>query len=383
MAPHHHTHDPGGSNAYTFDDDSNRTALATSTSDIGAACTSTGATSTASSYDSAARLVTSGTVYDAFGRTTTQASGATIGYYANDLVRQQTSADGMSRQTWALDAAGRLAARTTESNSGGTWTETGSKVDHYGNDSDSPLWTAEDGSGTITRYVQGIDGKLTAVSGATSGTAVEMTNIHGDVTVQLPLGGTAPTASAYDEYGTPEDSTVVARNSWLGGQQRSSDTATGAVLMGVRLYDSTSGRFLQTDPVPGGNANAYDYCAGDPVNCADLSGAVRVGSHSDSWWSPVWWVTLHLNKSETATVAWWSGSIFTVLWWAREWVKNIYVRAVWIAVEAYSMYVFLVAGYAVYKGKCIAVEFYGRKHMFSYRIKWAGPPVAWVERCRR
>ncbi|MGW3647093.1 DNRLRE domain-containing protein [Streptomyces sp. NPDC000878] len=378
--------DPDGSctrRAYTFDADSNRTGLATSTGDIGAGCTGTGATSTTSSYDSADRLVTAGTVYDAFGRTTTQASGATIGYYADDLVRQQTSADGTSRQTWSLDAAGRLAAWTTESDSGGTWTQTGSKTDHYGNDGDSPAWTAEDGSGTVTRYVQGMDGRLTAVSGATSGAALELTNIHGDVTVQLPLDGTSPTASAYDEYGTAEDSTAVARNSWLGGEQRSSATATGAVLMGVRLYDSASGRFLQTDPVPGGNANAYDYCAGDPVNCADLSGAVRAGSRSYSWWSPVWWVTLHLNKSETATVAWWSGSIFTVLWWAREWVKNIYVRAVWIAVEAYSMYVFLVAGYAVYKGKCIAVEFYGRKRMFSYTIKWAGPPVAWVERCRR
>ncbi len=47
------------------------------------------------------------------------------------------------------------------------------------------------------------------------------------------------------------------------------------------------------------------------------------------------------------------------------------------------MYVFLVAGYTGYKGKCIAVESYGRRRMFSYTIKWAGPPVGWVERCRR
>ncbi|WP_294002243.1 hypothetical protein [Streptomyces sp.] len=82
---------------YTFDDNPNRSALATSASDVGAACTSTGATTTSYSYYSADRLVTSGTVYDALGRTTTQASGATIGYYANDLVHQQTS--GTSRQT--------------------------------------------------------------------------------------------------------------------------------------------------------------------------------------------------------------------------------------------------------------------------------------------
>jgi hypothetical protein len=42
--------------------------------------------------------------------------------------------------------------------------------------------------------------------------------------------------------------------------------------MGVRLYSPGIGRFLQTDPEDGGNATAYDYCAGDPVNCTDLDG---------------------------------------------------------------------------------------------------------------
>jgi hypothetical protein len=36
--------------------------------------------------------------------------------------------------------------------------------------------------------------------------------------------------------------------------------------------DPATGRFLQTDPVPGGSANNYDYCNGDPVNCYDLAG---------------------------------------------------------------------------------------------------------------
>ncbi|MEU5312279.1 hypothetical protein [Streptomyces sp. NPDC021562] len=49
------------------------------TADVGAACTSTGETTTSYTYDSADRLETTGTVYDAFGRTTTQASGAVIG----------------------------------------------------------------------------------------------------------------------------------------------------------------------------------------------------------------------------------------------------------------------------------------------------------------
>ncbi|MGW1365073.1 DNRLRE domain-containing protein [Streptomyces chartreusis] len=270
--------DPDGActrREYTFDNNTNRTALAVATSDVGAACTSTGAITTSYSYDSADRLLTSGTLYDAFGRTTNQASGATIGYYANDLVRQQTS--GTSRQTWTLDAAGRLAAWTTETQSGGTWTQTGAKTNHYGADGDNPDWTQETSS-TLTRNVQDISGDLGTVTSATGDTVLQLADIHGDVTVQLPLDTATPlTALAYEEYGNPQGDGPAARYGWLGGKQRSSETVTGATLMGVRLYDPTTGRFLSVDPVPGGSANAYEYCGGDPINRYDLDGR---------WWRP-------------------------------------------------------------------------------------------------
>ncbi|MFG2733012.1 DNRLRE domain-containing protein [Streptomyces canus] len=256
---------------YTFDNNTNRTALATASADVGAACTSTGATTTSYSYDSADRLVTSGTVYDAFGRTTTQSSGAIIGYYANDLVRQQTK--GSNRQTWSLDAAGRLASWTTETQgTDGTWSQSGSKTNHYGSDGDSPDWIQET-STTVTRNVQGSSGNLDAITSATGNTVLQLTDIHGDVTVQLPLDTSqAAVAYAYDEYGNSEGDATAARYGWLGGKQRSDETATGATLMGVRLYDPSTGRFLQTDPVPGGNANAYEYCNADPLNRYDLDG---------------------------------------------------------------------------------------------------------------
>ncbi|MFF3663269.1 hypothetical protein ACFYYU_49860 [Streptomyces olivochromogenes] len=62
-------------------------------------------------------------------------------------------------QTWALDAAGRLASWTTETNSSGTWTQTGSKTAHYSSDGDSPDWIQETAC-TITRNVQGSSGDL-------------------------------------------------------------------------------------------------------------------------------------------------------------------------------------------------------------------------------
>ncbi|MDP9100801.1 MAG: hypothetical protein M3N21_01435 [Actinomycetota bacterium] len=53
---------------------------------------------------------------------------------------------------------------------------------------------------------------------------------------------------------------------------RPSDTLGGLVLMGVRVYNPSTGRFLQTDPVPGGSANSYDYANQDPINQFDLGG---------------------------------------------------------------------------------------------------------------
>ncbi|MFF3379800.1 DNRLRE domain-containing protein [Streptomyces sp. NPDC002680] len=275
--------DPNGActrRDYTFDGNTNRTALATEAGAVGVACTSTGATTTSYAYDSADRLETSGTVYDAFGRTTTQASGATIGYYTDDLVRQQTS--GTNRQTWTLDAADRLASWTTETQAtDGTWSQSAAKTNHYGGDSDSPDWVQETSS-TLTRNVQGTDGDLDAVTSATGDTVLQLTDIHGDVTVQLPLNtAQSPTALAYDEYGNVEPDSATARYGWLGGKERSSGTVTGATLMGVRLYDPTTGRFLQVDPVPGGSANAYDYGAADPVDHLDLDG--RWWGHRTFW----------------------------------------------------------------------------------------------------
>ncbi|WP_329321715.1 RHS repeat-associated core domain-containing protein [Streptomyces sp. NBC_01262] len=174
-----------------------------------------------------------------------------------------------------------MAAWTTESNASGTWTQTGSKTNHYGGDGDSPDWIQETAS-TITRNVQGLSGDLDATTGATGNVVLQLTDIHGDTTVQLPLDtSVAPTTASYDEYGNLEDSTPATRYGWLGSKQRSSETVTGATLMGVRLYDPSTGRFLSVDPVPGGNANAYDYCTADPIDCFDLDGRIGWGKWLD------------------------------------------------------------------------------------------------------
>jgi RHS repeat-associated protein len=85
---------------------------------------------------------------------------------------------------------------------------------------------------------------------------------------------TEPELHFYDEFGVrPEGQQDSGeRYGWLGAKQRSSEAFGGVILLGVRLYAPGLGRFLQNDPVDGGNANPYDYCSGDPVNCSDLDG---------------------------------------------------------------------------------------------------------------
>ncbi|MET7457978.1 RHS repeat-associated core domain-containing protein, partial [Streptomyces sp. NPDC005574] len=255
---------------YTFDKNSNRKTLATATADVGLDCTTTGAVTTTNSYDSADRLVNTGYTYDNLGRTTAL-PGTTLAYYADDLVQQQTA--GTQRQTWTLDSNLRFRGWTTETNTSGTWTTTATKTNHYDSDSDSPRWITEDTSGSLTRNIDGPAGDLAATSSATGATVLQLTNLHGDIALQLPLDTTiAPTVLDTDEFGNPRPGQQPTRYGWIGAKTRSTETPTGLALMGARLYNPTTGRFLSTDPVPGGSANAYDYCNADPVNCYDLNG---------------------------------------------------------------------------------------------------------------
>ncbi|ELS56626.1 DNRLRE domain-containing protein [Streptomyces viridochromogenes] len=258
--------------SYTFDARTNRKSLTSATGTPGADCPTSGGTTTNSTYDSADRIVDSGYTYDAFGRTTALPGGTTVGYYANDLAYQQT-ANG-KRQTWQLDAALRFRSWKVETGGGSTWTQSESKLNHYDSDGDNPRWIVEDtATGALTRNVDSASGDLGATTAKTGATVLQLTTIHGDVALQLPLDtGKAPVALDSDEYGNPRAGQPAARYGWLGGKQRSSETLTGLTLMGVRLYNPATGRFLSTDPVYGGNANAYDYVHADPLNRYDLDG---------------------------------------------------------------------------------------------------------------
>lgn len=256
------------SRLYGFTANSNRTQLTSRDPNADGSCATTGGTTTSSSYDTADRITDAGYRYDTLGRTlavpAAHARGAelTAEYYSNDLVRSLTQ--GGASKTWTLDPTQQRFR---------SWTDGAvTRINHYTDDSDSPDWINE-GNGTYSRNVRGIGGDLAAIRGADGTTVLQLANLRGDIvaTSSLSSADVAPTAS-FDatEYGAPR-TTTDRRYGWLGAKQRSADSIAGVVLMGVRLYNAATGRFLSTDPIRGGNANSYVYPA-DPVNAFDLDG---------------------------------------------------------------------------------------------------------------
>ncbi|MEU7871931.1 RHS repeat-associated core domain-containing protein [Dactylosporangium sp. NPDC049140] len=278
---------------YGYNTATDRTSLATYNPGSGGACQSTTAAgTTAWTYDSADRLTSTGYVYDVLGRATTVPAAdtsnpgggnLTAGYHVTDLVRTITQAGRTT--TYTLDVGGERVRGWTDSDV----TTTTAKTNHYTSDDDRPEWTDEAG-GAWTRTVAGVGGPAaTTTTFGVTDTDWQLVDLHGDVvaTVHNTDAGLS-TVDGSTEFGTERNAadTGNRRYGWLGAEQRAADTPSGLVLMGVRLYLPTIGRFLSVDPVVGGSCGAYDYTCADPRNNSDLDG--KKNRPARRWGWPDW-----------------------------------------------------------------------------------------------
>jgi len=292
---------------YAFNVRGNRTGLSSTTgTDPEDPCATTGDTVTKTwTYDTADRVQHGATingatstpyVTDKLGRQTTlpaidTPTGATggdvtLGYYDTDAAHQITRGDVIT--TYTLDPSGRRSGETTTGSDSDT-----TVVRHYTDTSDNPGWAViTTGTKTTTSwYGASIGGDLgietlytTDTGDNTEATAANLTLADplgsAVASIPIPAAGTAVQLGAvgsWDEYGntltTPADDDAI-NYAWLGAKERATNAVTGLVLMGARLYSSTTGLFTSVDPVTGGNTTAYAYPQ-QPVDEYDLDGLRR------------------------------------------------------------------------------------------------------------
>ena len=258
---------------YAYEEEGNRTSLTTRPPGTGGACATEGGEEQTHTYDPANRLLDTGTEYDSFGNTTklpaADAGGTalTSTYYQNNELASQTQ--GSQTIGDQLDPAGR----TREIVSTGKIVAT--EIQHYSSpEARTPSWTGEL-SGNYTRYITGIGGGLLAIRHNNEKASLQLPNLHGDIIATAHDEETATTLESTiteaSEYGVPATETPP-KYSWLGSHEIPTTLPSGTMAMGARSYIPQLGRYLQTDPRPGGSENQYAYVYGDPVNTTDLTG---------------------------------------------------------------------------------------------------------------
>jgi RHS repeat-associated protein len=241
--------------------------------------------------------VTGNYAYDVLGRQTTipgvdtQAGGTTgspnnvtLAYRSDDLVNSLVQ--GSACESFTYDPLGDVVTTSNYASSSCSGAVTTSTNAYAGGS--SPAWTTT-GSST-TAFFDGIT-QGNALNVTLAGTAspsclgistasctLNLTDMRGDIVATAALTSGTATVSGYSEtteFGLPRsastEASVAPTYGWLGVHEKAANNLSGLVVMGVRIYNPTTGLFTSPDPIYGGNDNAYVYPS-DPINGLDLSG---------------------------------------------------------------------------------------------------------------
>jgi RHS repeat-associated protein len=187
------------------------------------------------------------------------------------------------------------------------------KINHFVGDMDSPAWVDEGGS--YTRVVRSFGGVAGIYASAAGVVEWKITNLHGDLvaTVLDNEPGLAATQD-WDVAGRRAPEQAQSRYGWMGAAQRAADNPGDLIVMGSRLYNPATNRFLTVDPIYGGNDNSYEYCSGDSVNCSDISGALSAKKSCAGTY------ITRTGKSYSYYSSWWGSAQIT------QWGHNINIR---------------------------------------------------------
>jgi RHS repeat-associated protein len=248
-------------------------------------------------YDNADRLISSSDaqynspVYDDRGNVTQLgANGKPLKFaydQANRAIRmEQQDASGNGTITeFKRDAGGRILERKQTKLTNGASSVVSQVRYGYSTPGDSPDIVINMSGGLMQRMYALPGGISLNIDSTQTQQSKQRTysipNFHGDTMVTADYSGLKSGVFTYDPFGNQLDSTTPPQTNstpgtakgYLGQFNRltEADFSVPVVNMGDRVYLPGLGRFVQPDPVEGGNANAYMYPA-DPVNSMDVDG---------------------------------------------------------------------------------------------------------------
>jgi YD repeat-containing protein len=267
---------------YTYDEEMNRTSLATREPAGEGKCGGEGwatehGTVVPHSYDTANRLTDAGVTYEAFGNVTKMpASDAgehelTSSYYDDSQVAEQTQ-DGQTLK-YFYDPEGR----PRETVAGGN-----TSISHYTGAGEAIMWVSEEAGASWTRNIPGIEGMLTATEKDGQAPVLQLHDLQGNVVGTAALSETETkllTTYNSTEFGVPNsEGPPPTKYSWLGaGGMASELPSTGTVDNGGSSYVPQVARSLQTTGIVPPGAHPEGTFTGAPYVTQMPTGLVEGG----------------------------------------------------------------------------------------------------------